>query len=185
MDEDADDIQEALSGDEDAFARLVDRHGSAVNRRMRHFSRDPGECEELAQEVFVEAYLSLRGFKGTAPFGHWLAKISSRVGFKFWKDRDRRKKTFPLDENLEKPVSENPDPSEAADFLHALLAELPDKDRLVLTLMYFEECTVEEIAGRMGWSKVLVGVRAHRARKSLRRIAEMEPWRRRLSCLTF
>ena len=52
---------------------------------MRWFSRQPAVAEEMVQDVFVEAYLSLRGFRGSAPFAHWLQKIATRVGYRYWK----------------------------------------------------------------------------------------------------
>jgi RNA polymerase sigma-70 factor (ECF subfamily) len=64
------------------------------------------------------------------------------------------------------------EPAEAAELLHKLLAQLPPADRLVLTLMYFEEASIEEIARRSGWNKAMVKMRAYRARGRLRRIIE-------------
>ena len=70
------------------------------------------------------------------------------------------------------PEIDQIDPSEAAKKLHALLALLKPADRLVLTLMYFEDASLEEIARRSGWNKAIVKMRAHRARKRLRQIIE-------------
>ena len=61
---------------------------------------------------------------------------------------------------------------EAAERLYGLLGQLPPQERVVLTLYYFEECGTREIAERMGWSRSLVKVRAHRARKKLRKLME-------------
>ena len=55
-----------------------------------------------------------------------------------------------------------------------LLARLPVEDRLVLTLMYFEQNSTKDIAKRMGWTRAMVKMRAHRARKKLKAIAESE-----------
>ncbi|MHC4568866.1 MAG: RNA polymerase sigma factor, partial [Planctomycetota bacterium] len=66
------------------------------------------------------------------------------------------------------------DPSVAAEVLHSLLARLPRADRLVLTLMYFEQCSTRDIAEQMGWSRAVVKMRAFRARRKLKTIAERE-----------
>ena len=66
------------------------------------------------------------------------------------------------------------DPAEAAAVLQALLARLPPDDRLVLTLMYFEECGTQEVAERMGWSRAKVKTQALRARRKMKEIAERE-----------
>ncbi|MBI4579272.1 MAG: sigma-70 region 4 domain-containing protein [Planctomycetes bacterium] len=69
-------------------------------------------------------------------------------------------------------------PSEAAELLHFLLAKLPPRDRLLLTLMYLEELPVARVAELTGWTKTLVKVQAHRAKAKLRKLTdglEVEP----------
>ncbi|MFH1092167.1 MAG: RNA polymerase sigma factor [Pseudomonadota bacterium] len=165
------DIQASLEGDEEAYARLVRRYENRIASGMWRFTRVKAELEELVQDVFVEAYLSLKGFKGRAPFLHWLRKIGTRVGYRFWKQRRREQdRRANLKDNLLLPVStpEAMTALEAADTLEAILDRLPPKDRLVLTLMYLEEGSIREVAEQTGWSVTLVKVRAHRARKKLR-----------------
>ena len=143
---------------------------------MWRFSRDPTVCEELVQEVFVEAYFSLKTYRGQAPFLHWLRRIATRVGYRFWKEQAKIKTLMPLTDFdvIEKENTEVVDPSVAAEILHSLLARLPRADRLVLTLMYFERYSTSQIAAQMGWSQAMVKMRAFRARKKLKTIAERE-----------
>ena len=170
------DIAACLSGDKDSYAKLVRRYETQITKLMWRFSRDPVVCEELVQEVFVEAYLSLSSFRGEAPFLHWLRRIGSRVGYRFWKEQASAKSTVPLADfdAIEMEAADTVDPSVAAEVLHSLLARLPRADRLVLTLMYFEQCSTREIAERMGWSRAVVKMRAFRARRKLKTIAERE-----------
>jgi RNA polymerase sigma-70 factor (ECF subfamily) len=177
------DVAASLDGDEDAFARLVDRHGETVQRQMRNFSRDPAQAEELVQDVFVEAYLGLAKFRGDAPFRHWLARIATLTGYGYWKRRGKQKKHVQLNENLDMAAPEaaapgNPD--EAARLLFELLATLPDEDRVAMTLMYLENLSQEEIAARMGWTRVSVAVRLYRAKQKLKKLGERDPWKGRL-----
>ncbi len=173
-DEDWRDIHQSLVGDEEAYARIIDRYQSKIAAQMWRFSRDAAVVEELVQEAFVEAYLSLGKFKGRAPLLHWLRKIATRVGYRHWRKRsreqDRREVLAQHAEELVPPQSASP--SEAGEYLHVLLAQLPAEDRIVLTLHYFEACDTREIAERMGWTRSLVKVRAHRARKKLRSLLE-------------
>jgi RNA polymerase sigma-70 factor (ECF subfamily) len=179
------DIEAVLAGDREVFAEIVKRHGEAVQRQMRGFTRDRGQIEELVQEVFVEAYLSLGKFRGEAPFRHWLSRIATLIGYKFWRRRDKNSRLVPLSEVPEPAGTgegrESSGGSEAAaQLLFDLLATLPPEDRLVMTMMYLDRLGQEEIARRLGWTRVMVAVRLYRAKKRLKRLGEREPWKGRL-----
>lgn len=172
--QDASDVKRCLAGDQEAYARLVERYQAIVTQRMMRFTRDLNECEELVQTVFVRAYCTLGSYRGQGPFLHWLGVICTRVGYDFW-GRERQARRAALADCLERvdPVSDRSlTPTEAAEIAHALLARLPKADRLVLTLMYLEDCSTKEIARRTGWSRAVVKMRALRARRRIRTIAE-------------
>lgn len=170
------DIEACLNGDKDSYAGLVRRYEAQITKLMWRFSRDPIVCEELVQEVFVEAYFSLSSYRAEAPFLHWLRRIGSRVGYRFWKEQARVKSDVPLEDfdAAEVEDADTMDPSVAAEVLHSLLSRLRPADRLVLTLMYFEQCSTTQIAERMGWTRAMVKMRAFRARRRLKTIAERE-----------
>src|SRR5262245_47301985 len=79
------DVRAAVGGDGEAYARIIRQHQGAIATRMMRFSREPGIVEELVHEVFVEAYFSLSRFRGDAPLEHWLQRIATRVGYRYWK----------------------------------------------------------------------------------------------------
>lgn len=171
-DTDARDIQASLAGDEESYARLVRRYEPQIAAMMWRFSRRPEQCEELIQDVFVQAYFSLPGFRAEGPFVHWLKRIGTRVGYRFWKQQGRKNKPLPLgDIDPAAKVSEAMDPETASQIVESLLSELRSPDRLVLTLQYFEGCSMKDIADRMGWNEAMVKMRAYRARNKLRTIA--------------
>jgi len=165
------DVRQSRQGDSDAYRRLVERHQDHVAGIMWRFSRDLRVHEELVQDVFVEAYMSLAGYRRKAPFAHWLARIATRVGYRYWKKKARRREmqVFTLEQwdRLPDEPPDNMDPSQAATLVHRLLAQLRPRDRLVLTLRYLEGCDVAETAHRTGWTKSMVKVQTLRARKRL------------------
>ncbi len=173
--EDREDIAESLAGKGEGFARLVRRYQDRVASQMWRFTRDTVVLDQLVQDVFVEAYLGLKGFRGRAPFLHWLRRIATRVGIRYWKAQARikeREEAF-METNPNLTVApETLSPREAADMLYQLFGKLPPADRLILTLFYFEECDVKEISARSGWNRTLVKVRLHRARKKLKLLLE-------------
>lgn len=179
---DAADVRGAVSGEPEAFARIVRRHQGEVARRMWRFTRDPAAHEDLVQEAFVEAYRSLPRFCGTGPFAAWLDRIAVRTGYASWRRQARGRLRFlggaaDLPDRAVGGAGDDPDPSgpsEAAERVHRLLARLSPRDRLVLTLLHLEERTVGEVAGLTGWSASLVKVQAWRARRRLAALVEQE-----------
>jgi RNA polymerase sigma-70 factor (ECF subfamily) len=173
------DVAASVRGDEDAYEKLVRRYEKQITGLLWRFTRDPVQCEELVQQVFVEAYFSLKTYRGDAPLLHWLRRIATRTGYRFWRERAKEPQEMPLPdfeimEQIEAEEEDRIDASEAAAVLHALLARLVLSDRLVLTLLYFERCGTQEIAERMGWSRAKVKTRALRARRKMKEIAEKE-----------
>jgi RNA polymerase sigma-70 factor (ECF subfamily) len=169
------DIRASLEGDEAAFGRLIDRHEPAIAAQMSRLCRDPMVCEELVQDVFVKAYFSLAGYRGEAPFVHWLRRIASRVAFDYCRQASRRPAPLPLEDwDQVKREPEKLDAVKAEELLQGLLAGLGPEDRLVLTMIYLEGCSAEEVAERTGWNPGAVRMRASRAREKLRETVARE-----------
>jgi len=172
---DSPDVQAARGGDGDAYARLVRRYQNDIAAYMWRFTRDRAQWEELVHDVFVEAYFSLRGYRGDAPLLHWLRRIATRVGYRWWKRRVRQRRESPLEScDWQGVAAEDARQAtaEAAALVHALLARMSPRDRLVLTLLYLEECSVAEAARLSGWSQAMVKVQAFRARKRMKKLLE-------------
>ncbi|MCI0500040.1 MAG: RNA polymerase sigma factor [Planctomycetales bacterium] len=168
---DLDDIRLSQNGNSDAYRRLVERYQAHVSRLLWRFTRDKTCHEELVQETFVQAYLSLHTYKAQAPFEHWLSRIATRTGYHFWKQSNRHQHASLDDRQWEQVVQTEPEsmsPQQAAEIVHRLLSHLPPRDRLVLTLRCLEQCDVEETARRTGWSLSLVKVQTYRAKQKLK-----------------
>jgi RNA polymerase sigma-70 factor, ECF subfamily len=162
------DIRASLAGDAQAYRRIVLGRQEAMARRMRRFARSTADVEELVHEVFVQAYFSLAKYSGRSPFEHWLNRIGTRVGYKYWKRRGRESGERV---DLEKiAAAEKGTPSEAAEAIEELMRQLSVRDRLVLTLLYLEERSVQETAQQVGWTKTMVKVQAFRARSKLKKL---------------
>jgi RNA polymerase sigma-70 factor (ECF subfamily) len=167
------DIIACLNGDEESYRKIVKRYETDIAKLMWRFSRERSVCEELVQDVFVEAYFSLGGYKGLAPFDHWLKRIASRVGYKYWRRRGNERAKLSLDDIVSEDMKEAPAKDEhAGEVVYRLLSWLKPSERLVLTLIYIEGCNAKEVADRMGWNEGVVRMRAHRAKRKLKEIAE-------------
>jgi len=177
-DSDDQDVPAAQQGDGEAYARLIRRYQQAISAYMWRFTRDRGRWEELVHDVFVEAYFSLRTYRGKAPLLHWLRRIATRVGYRHWRQQSRNRATAPRSIQDWDPAAPGDQPQgdarRAAQIVHATLQRLAPRDRLVLTLLYLEGCTVADIAALTGWSRTVVKVQAYRARARLKRL--LQPW---------
>jgi RNA polymerase sigma-70 factor (ECF subfamily) len=122
----------------------------------------------------TKAYYTLHSYRGEGPFLHWLGIVCTRVGYDFW-SRQNRARVATLTDCLDRMCGAAGDAlgsTEAAEIAHALLARLSKPDRLVLTLLYLEDCSTKEIAKRTGWNHAVVKMRAYRARRRIKAIAE-------------
>lgn len=178
-------VRLACAGDAEAFGELVSRYQNKVFHLAFGFTRDQAAADDLAQEIFLKAYLALPGFRGQAEFSTWLY----RLAINHIKDYLRKmKKRIQREERLEETkVSLMPDEGESKEeeeelmerrrqLVAKVMATLPEKYRLVLTLRDVEGLAYEEIASLLGTSLGTVDSRLHRARKLLRE--KMEPFLR-------
>src|SRR5687767_2150813 len=69
-------VRATLAGDDRAFAQLVSRHKGRVFGTCARFARDGQQLDDLSQEVFLRAWRKMSGFRGDAPFEHWLARLT-------------------------------------------------------------------------------------------------------------
>lgn len=171
-------IMATLDGDDEAFATLVTRYKRRVFRLAARFAGDSDEMEDICQEVFIKAYENLKGYRGDAPFEHWLTRIAVRTCYDtLRKNRNRRKHT-PLDDLTYELRDQTLEAQLAARQAHELiswaLAGLRPDERLVITLLELEEKSVREVAELSGWSEANVKVRAYRARQALKKILEKD-----------
>lgn len=157
-------------GDEAAFAALVRRHQRRVFRLAGRFFRRPEDVEDVAQETFLRAWRKLGSYRAEAPFEHWLTRLCLNACYQ------RLRRQRPEESGAELPEGgegRTPDPAAALE-VRRLLARLAPADRFVLLLLDGEGWSSEEIAARLGWTRSRVKVRAHRARRRLRRLVEAE-----------
>jgi RNA polymerase sigma-70 factor (ECF subfamily) len=160
-------VARSRGGDEQAFAALVRAHQRRVFQLAGRFFRRREDVEEVGQETFLLAWSRLGSYRAAAPFEHWLTRICLNSCYNRLRRRARREE--PLEErHLAAAASAAGTDPVARLEVERLLARLSPADRFVLLLLDGEGWAVEEIAARLGWTRVNVKVRAHRARKRLR-----------------
>jgi RNA polymerase sigma-70 factor (ECF subfamily) len=177
---DAELIAAVLAGDSASFEPLIQKYQPRVFATARRYARRESEVEDIVQEVFLKAFQKLNGFRGEAPFEHWLMRLAVRTCYDFLRSHQRNRETAfseltePEVDWLERFVVQPDDASETADaarqLIDRILSRLSPPARLIITLLEIEGRSVKEIAVTTGWSVPLVKVRAFRARAEMRKI---------------
>lgn len=160
-------LERARAGDHDAFAELVAEHQSMVFSLAYHFFQDRSRAEEIAQDVFLQLFRSVGDLESPAHVVHWLRQVTARRCI----DQVRRARLRPVPlEDVEDLSSESghPDPL-LGRRLRALIAALPPKQRLIVTLRYQEDLDPSEICRIVGLPVNTVKSHLHRALLALRK----------------
>lgn len=161
------------TGDTRAFAVLVDRYKHMVFTLAAKILKNHEEAEEVSQDVFVKVFSALHTFKGDSKFSTWLYKIAYYRSLDYLKKQKRSLHTSSIDSDTEYHLSsmENSLDSLVADerkkIIKKAIDELPEADAVVITLHYYEELSLKEIAEIMHIEANTVKVRLFRSRKRL------------------
>ena len=172
MDPDRALVDAAAAGSREAFDELVRRHQTAMMTLVRVLAAERGDADDLAQEVFVRAWKSLRSFRGESTFRTWLHRVAINVVRTSQSRRGRFLRLFastgddtPEPESAEEPV----DASLARrQIIDRALAALPDDLRVAVTLRDLQGLDYKEIAAALDVPIGTVESRIFRARQRLR-----------------
>ena len=172
-------IAAVLNGQIASFEPLVAKYQARVFATARRYARREDEVEDIVQEVFLKAYQKLRGYRGEAPFDHWLMRLAVRTCYDFLRSHQRnREASFSDISDLETDwlgrLAVNPSEADehaqaARELVNRVLAQLSPSARLVITLLELEDRSVKEVSELTGWSMPVVKVRAFRARAEMRK----------------
>jgi RNA polymerase sigma-70 factor (ECF subfamily) len=177
-DDDRELVRLAKSDDKEAFELLVRRHQSRVFAVAGGILRNKEDVEDVAQQVFVKAYFSLKRFDQRAAFSTWLYKITVNECWDVLRKRKVRPLLYESDLSEEQTHEYNgfsekatvPDVSdrlEARERVEKLLVDLDERDRLMLILKEVQGFSVEEIAEILEINGNTVKVRLFRARRRI------------------
>lgn len=165
-------VHHCLAGDENAFGFLVHKYKDLIHAYAYQRVLNYADAEDITQEVFIRAYRNLAKLKYPHKFRSWLYAIASNECNR-WLSRNLRR--------WEKEVNLEDAPEDAfgfeADFarmpanwqidLEEALENLPDDNRIVVSMFYMSDCSLKEISEHLGVSINTVKGKLHRARQQL------------------
>ena len=171
-------IGQVLNGNRNAYALLVDKYKDRVFSLALGIVHNRELAEEIAQDAFVKAFSSLKKFRKEAGFSTWIYRITYNTAIS--ETRKRKHISKPVEEQFENMVSlhahEISEEFEENEAKHKLIeramAELVPEEKLMLTLYYYEDNSVQQISKTTGLTVSNVKVKLFRLRNKLKEIAE-------------
>jgi len=178
-------VERSRRGDADAFCELVDRHKQPVYSFVARSVRNPADAEDLAQDVFVQAFAAIGRYRSEASFKTWVFRIAHNRVIDYAR-RSRKRAAVTLEpandpdkddmhaaENFAGPATDDPMTElcrdELSERVRRAVASLSDKLRAVVILYDFEGCSYEDIAAIVGCPVGTVKSRLFNARAELKR----------------
>lgn len=168
-------ISKVLSGDQQAYAGLVNRYQNYVFTLVLRFTKNREDAEEVSQDIFIKAYRALSSFRGASKFSTWLYTIVNTTCITFL--RKKRLEVHSLDNEKVFELADSQDSGMRANLVEQksrvamvnnAIKMLSTDDAEVITLFYKSEQTLEEIAQILGIEANTAKVRLHRARTRLK-----------------
>jgi len=165
-------IQRAQQGDKQAFGELYKQYFQKIYRYCRINMYKDAAAEDVCQEVFVRAWNALPKFTITeqGTFQAFLYRIARNLII----DLGRKKREYSLeayeDVETEEDFAGDLDREATIEQVKVALAKLPDKDRQIILLRYFEEMSHSEVASIIGIKEGALRVRTIRLLQKLREL---------------
>jgi RNA polymerase sigma factor (sigma-70 family) len=171
-------IEQVLTGKINSFSYLVDKHKDNVYNLAFRICCNHEDAEEIAQDSFLKAYRSLKGFRMKSSFATWLYRIVYNTSISYIRSKKRR------------VLSLEDFPADAADFtwdntngeeaykeyrnslVNFALQKISEEERGLISLYYYEEMSTEEISDVTGISKSNIKVKLFRARQKMYEIID-------------
>jgi RNA polymerase sigma factor (sigma-70 family) len=166
-------IKKTLEGDSNSFSVLVERYQNMVFALALKMLKHREESEEVSQDTFIKVYKSLSKFNGESKFSTWIYRIAYNSCL------DRIKKNSKYNNNVEineitsneishtESIFDSLENKERSIIVKQCMDKLPEDERIIIHLFYFEELNLKEIVEIVSMTEGNVKVKLFRARKKL------------------
>ena len=177
-------IERAQRGDDAAFNQIVQTYRKRILGTISRLIGRPEDVEDVAQEVFVRLYYSLDQLRAPEVFEPWLYRLTSNAAYDYLRRRQKRRGEARMADLSDEQVvladaeagtkQDTQDKHAAAvrDFVHALLAEVSEEDRVLLLMKEVEGLSLKELQEIYGLKENAMKVRLFRARQRVLRAYE-------------
>jgi RNA polymerase sigma-70 factor (ECF subfamily) len=169
-------IERCRSGDDGAFAELVDRHKDVVYGLVYRMTSDRSRVDDLAQDVFLRVHRGLPYFRGEARLSTWIYRIVANVCLQA---RARRSPEVPLETGDDERPRREAGAVDAAfaelelrDRLEKAIAQLPENHRMLIAAHYLRGVQYEALAEALNMPLGTIKTHLYRAKRQLRQLLD-------------
>lgn len=135
---------------EEAFGKIMENYGPRLYSHLRRMTGNHENADDALQNTFMKVWMNADKFRGDSAFFTWVFAIAVNEGRDILQRQKRRGISVPAEAAGLRAASAGPDPEGIRSKLSAALLTLPEKQRLVFDLRYFEEMGYAEIAALTG-----------------------------------
>ncbi len=161
-------IEGIRKGGTQYYPLVVERYGGAVFSSIVRIVGSREDAEELTQDVFMKVFDNIHRYRGDSSLSTWIYRIAYNVAVS--KVRRPKREFASGDEGAMARLpdtTDDTDPHQRLDLLEKALKELPPDEAMLITLFYYRDKSVAELALITGLSEANVKVKLHRIRKKL------------------
>lgn len=170
-------IDKAVEGDKQAFSALMNLHSRRIFGLAYEMVKDKDLANEVAQESFVKAYLSIKKFRGEAKFSSWLYRIAYRTALDILR---QQKKWVSLSDDTQtekkwKDETETNAIESKEAWVRQCIDNLEPEEAALVKMFYYEKMSLNDISEATGFSLSNTKVKIHRLRNKLKQLLEQKP----------
>lgn len=159
-----------------AFSDAIRMYSEPLYWQIRRLVINHHDADDILQNTFMKAWMSLENFRGDAKLGTWLYKIAINESLSFL-EKERKRKNISLDDQeaeMAAHIAADPtfDGDKLAAKLQAAIATLPEKQRIVFGMKYFDDMKYEDISEILGTSVGALKASYHLAVKKIEQYFE-------------
>ena len=155
-------VEAALAGDIESFGKLCQCYYPALVAIGYSVLTDHQLAEDAAQESFARALISLKKLKNKYKFAPWLAAICRNVAKDMVAKNTGQINTEAVSQIPDRPKRDNSDV-----MVYEALDKLPDSDKELIVLRYYDNSSYEEISSVLGISGAAINGRLTRAKRKI------------------
>ncbi len=157
-----------------AFGEVIRRYSEPLYRQIRRLVQTHADADDVLQNTFMKAWQNIDAFRGQAKLSTWLYKIAINESLSFL-ERERKRLNISLDDEESAVINL----IEADDFidgdelkvrLRKAVASLPEKQRIVFNMRYYDEMKYEQMSEILGTSVGALKASYHLAVKKIEQI---------------